>query len=115
MKQVCDHLKTLNSLCLVLGVDFRHITGEIHSTLNDPKETKDVSDNTIKNLASAVQSLREIKIHRIQRVCICISFIFFLAKKLFHFFLFFFTFLTLGILPASKSGKCPSGVVESDG
>ncbi|KAB1218943.1 65-kDa microtubule-associated protein 3 [Morella rubra] len=68
LKQVCDHLKTLNSLCLVLGVDFRHITGEIHSTLNDPKETKDVSDNTIKNLASAVQSLREIKIHRIQRL-----------------------------------------------
>ena len=73
LKQVSDHMNNLNSLCLVLGMDFRHIAGEIHSTLNDSKGTKDVSNHTIEKLAAAVQSLREVKIQRMQRVSTCIN------------------------------------------
>ncbi|KAF3961873.1 hypothetical protein ACB098_06G194100 [Castanea mollissima] len=68
LKQVQDHLNTLNSLCLVLGMDFRHIAGEIHSTLKETDGTRDISDHTIEKLAAAIQSLREIKIQRIQRL-----------------------------------------------
>lgn len=73
LKQVSDQLNTLNSLCLVLGMDFRHIAGEIHSTLNDSKGKKDVSNHTIEKLAAAVQSLREVKIQRMHRVSTCVN------------------------------------------
>ncbi|XP_059455931.1 65-kDa microtubule-associated protein 3-like [Corylus avellana] len=68
LKQVSNHLNTLNSVCSVLGMEFRHIAGEIHSTLNDSKGTKDISNHTIEKLAAAVQSLREVKIQRMQRL-----------------------------------------------
>ncbi|XP_023911377.1 65-kDa microtubule-associated protein 3 isoform X2 [Quercus suber] len=68
LKQVQDHLHTLNSLCLVLGMDFRHIAGEIHSTLKETDGTRDISDHTLEKLAAAIQSLREIKIQRMQRL-----------------------------------------------
>ncbi|XP_050249882.1 65-kDa microtubule-associated protein 3 [Quercus robur] len=68
LKQVQDHLNTLNSLCLVLGMDFRHIAGEIHSTLKETDGTRDISDHTLEKLAATIQSLREIKIQRMQRL-----------------------------------------------
>ncbi|GMY09376.1 65-kDa microtubule-associated protein 3 [Fagus crenata] len=67
-KQVLDHLNILKSLCLVLGMDFRHIAGGIHSTLNETEGTKDISNHTIEKLAAAIQSLREVKIQRMQRL-----------------------------------------------
>ena len=72
-KQVLDHLNILKSLCLVLGMDFRQIAGGIHSTLNETEGTKDISNHTIEKLAAAIQSLREVKIQRMQRVSTCIS------------------------------------------
>lgn len=74
LKQVQDHLNTLNSLCLVLGMDFRHIAGEIHSTLKETDGTRDISDHTLEKLAATIQSLREIKIQRMQRVSTSISY-----------------------------------------
>ncbi|XP_041021660.1 65-kDa microtubule-associated protein 3-like isoform X3 [Juglans microcarpa x Juglans regia] len=68
LKKVSDHLNTLNSLCSVLGMDLRHIAGEIHPSFNDSKGTKDVSNQTIENLAAAVQNLKEVKIQRTQRL-----------------------------------------------
>ncbi|XP_030928375.1 65-kDa microtubule-associated protein 3 [Quercus lobata] len=68
LKLVQDHLNTLNSLCLVLGMDFRHIAGEIHSTLKETDGTRDISDHTLEKLAATIQSLREIKIQRMQRL-----------------------------------------------
>ncbi|KAI4354899.1 hypothetical protein L6164_003723 [Bauhinia variegata] len=68
LKQVSDRLNTLQSLCLVLGVDFKHIIGGIHPYMVSSTRTKDVSDRTINNLTSEVQSLREVKIQRMQKL-----------------------------------------------
>lgn len=71
-KQVSDQLNTLNSLCSVLGLDVKDKICDICPTMVNSSLTKDVSDNTIKNLTSEIQSLREIKIHRMQKVIILV-------------------------------------------
>ncbi|KAJ1407225.1 Microtubule associated protein [Sesbania bispinosa] len=68
LKQVSDHLDTLNSLCSVLGLDFKDKVCEICPTMANSTIKKDVSDNTMKNLASEVQSLREVKTQRMQKI-----------------------------------------------
>ncbi|KAG4992790.1 hypothetical protein JHK87_026247 [Glycine soja] len=68
LKQVSDQLNALNSLCLVLGLDVKDKICEICPTMVNSTVTKDVSDNTIKNLTSEIQSLREVKIHRMQKL-----------------------------------------------
>lgn len=54
---------------MLLGVDFKGTISKIHPTLDDPKATKDVSNDTVEKLATTVQSLEEVKIQRIQKVC----------------------------------------------
>ncbi|XP_027338334.1 65-kDa microtubule-associated protein 3-like [Abrus precatorius] len=68
LKQVSDQLNTLNSLCLVLGLNFKDKICEICPTMTNSTVTKDVSDNTIKNWTSEIQSLREVKIQRMQKL-----------------------------------------------
>ncbi|CAA2988902.1 65-kDa microtubule-associated protein 3-like [Olea europaea var. sylvestris] len=68
LKQVLDHLNSLNSLCLVLGMDFKQTVSEVHPSLGDPEGSKNISHDTIQQLAAAIQKLREIKIQRMQRL-----------------------------------------------
>ncbi|PIA49952.1 hypothetical protein AQUCO_01300590v1 [Aquilegia coerulea] len=68
LKQVLDHLSTLNSLCLVLGEDFKHTIKEVHPSLDDSEGSKNISNETIDRLACAIQKLREVKIQRMQRL-----------------------------------------------
>ncbi|CAK9165217.1 unnamed protein product [Ilex paraguariensis] len=68
LKQVLDHLNTLESLCLVLGTDFKHTVSEIHPTLDGSSSTKNISVDTIERLAAAICSLKEVKIQRMQRL-----------------------------------------------
>ncbi|KAK2994287.1 hypothetical protein RJ640_024010 [Escallonia rubra] len=68
LKQVLDHLNTLNSLCVVLGMDFKHAIREIQPTLDDSSSTKNISSNTIGKLSAAISSLREVKIQRMERL-----------------------------------------------
>lgn len=63
-----DHLNTLNSLCLVLGMDFKHTVNEINPTLDNPSSTKSVSADTIGRLSAAISRLNEDKIQRMQKV-----------------------------------------------
>ncbi|PQQ06879.1 65-kDa microtubule-associated protein 4 [Prunus yedoensis var. nudiflora] len=63
---VMDHLNILNSLCLVLGMDFKHTIHEIHPTLDDSEGEKDVTNNTVDSLANLIQRLRKVKIQRWQ-------------------------------------------------
>lgn len=69
MKQVLDHLGTLNSLCSVLGMDFKHTVSEVDPSLGESEEIKNISNDTIQNLAAAIQRLQEVKLQRMQRVC----------------------------------------------
>ncbi|PRQ57651.1 putative microtubule-associated protein, MAP65/Ase1/PRC1 [Rosa chinensis] len=68
LKLIMDHMSMLNSLCLVLGMDFKHTIHEIHPTLDDLNGEKDVTNSTIEGLANSVQILREVKIQRWQRL-----------------------------------------------
>lgn len=68
LKQVMDHLNTLNSLCLVLGIDFRQTVHDVHPSLDETEGSKNISNDTIESLASAIQRLREVKIQRMQKV-----------------------------------------------
>lgn len=69
MKQVLDHLGTLNSLCSVLGMDFKHTVSEVDPSLGESEEIKNISNDTIQNLAAAIHRLQEVKLQRMQQVC----------------------------------------------
>uniref|UniRef100_A0A6M2F212 65-kDa microtubule-associated protein 3-like n=1 Tax=Populus davidiana TaxID=266767 RepID=A0A6M2F212_9ROSI len=68
MKQVQQHLDTLNALCLVLGMDFKHTASEVHTSFGHSGGSRDISNQTIQLLAAAIHKLREVKIHRMQRL-----------------------------------------------
>ncbi|OMO98059.1 Microtubule-associated protein, MAP65/Ase1/PRC1 [Corchorus olitorius] len=68
LKQVHDHLNTLNSLCLVMGMDFKLTVTAIHPSLGDSEVPRSISDNTIQQLAIVIKKLREVKIQRMQRL-----------------------------------------------
>ncbi|KAJ6764486.1 65-KDA MICROTUBULE-ASSOCIATED PROTEIN 3 [Salix koriyanagi] len=69
LKQVQQHLDTLNALCLVLGMDFKHTASEVHTSFGgDSGGPRDISNQTIQFLATAIHKLREVKIHRMQKL-----------------------------------------------
>ncbi|THU73448.1 hypothetical protein C4D60_Mb04t22950 [Musa balbisiana] len=68
LKQVMDHLSSLNALCSVLGVDFKETIREIHPSLDEAEVSKCVSNTTIERLATAIGRLREIKIERMKKL-----------------------------------------------
>ncbi|KAL9375830.1 hypothetical protein Peur_032709 [Populus x canadensis] len=68
MKQVQQHLDTLNALCLVLGMDFKHTVSEVHPSFGDSGGLRDISNLTIQHLATTIHKLREVKIQRMQKL-----------------------------------------------
>ncbi|THU65721.1 hypothetical protein C4D60_Mb05t06620 [Musa balbisiana] len=68
LKQVMEHLSTLNALCSVLGVDFKETVREIHPSLDESEVPKSVSNATIERLSIAIGRLREIKVERMQKL-----------------------------------------------
>ncbi|KAI3701039.1 hypothetical protein L2E82_45682 [Cichorium intybus] len=68
LKQVLDHLTTLDSLCVVLGMDFKSTISGIHPTLENPAGKKCISADTIQRLYNAVCKLNKDKIQRLQKV-----------------------------------------------
>ena len=75
VKQVQDHLNTLNSLCSVLGMDFKLTVSQIHPSFGNSEGSRSVSDDTIEQLTIAIQKLREVKIQRMQKVKNCFSYL----------------------------------------
>ncbi|KAJ8752928.1 hypothetical protein K2173_008663 [Erythroxylum novogranatense] len=68
LKQIQEHLDTLNSLCSVLGMDFKQTVTEIHPTYGVQEGFRNISNDAIQHLATAICKLREIKIHRMQKL-----------------------------------------------
>uniref|UniRef100_A0A0D3GAJ4 ATP synthase subunit beta n=1 Tax=Oryza barthii TaxID=65489 RepID=A0A0D3GAJ4_9ORYZ len=68
VKQVMEYLKTLHSLCVVLGVDFKKTISEIHPSLDEAEGPRNISNTTIEMLALAIQRLRETKMQRMQKL-----------------------------------------------
>ncbi|ONK73440.1 uncharacterized protein A4U43_C04F31510 [Asparagus officinalis] len=67
LKLVLDHLNTLDSLCAVLGVDFKQTVREIHPSL-DKTQGSNVGDEAIEDLASAIERFRAVKLQRMQKL-----------------------------------------------
>ncbi|KAI4351873.1 hypothetical protein L6164_006179 [Bauhinia variegata] len=68
LKQVQDHLYSLNALCLVLGLDFNLTVSEVHPSLGDSEGSRSLSNDTIQKLADAIQKLQEVKLQRMQKL-----------------------------------------------
>ncbi|KAI3508201.1 hypothetical protein L1887_23206 [Cichorium endivia] len=69
LKQVLDHMSSLNSLCSVLGMDFNQTIQEIHLSLSEgAKTSKSLTNDTISKLENTIQRLREVKIQRMQKI-----------------------------------------------
>ncbi|XP_059629457.1 65-kDa microtubule-associated protein 3-like [Cornus florida] len=68
LKQVLNHHNTLNSLCLVLGMDFKQTINEVHPSLGDSEGSKNISNDMIDQLATTIQRLRDVKVQRMQRL-----------------------------------------------
>ncbi|KAM7274086.1 hypothetical protein ACFE04_028750 [Oxalis oulophora] len=68
LKQIQDHLITLNSLSLVLGMDFQATVSDVHPSLLSAEGPRNISNETIQILATKVHKLREIKIQRMQKL-----------------------------------------------
>ena len=68
MKQIQDHLRTLESLCSVLGLNFRETVTKIHPSLVESEGSRSISNTTLDKLASSVNQWHETKIQRMQEV-----------------------------------------------
>ncbi|XP_027357305.1 65-kDa microtubule-associated protein 3 [Abrus precatorius] len=68
LKKVQEHLCTLNSLCSVLGLEFKQTVNGVHSGLGNSEGSKSVNNDTISQLDTAIQELRKVKLQRMQRL-----------------------------------------------
>ncbi|XP_076910157.1 65-kDa microtubule-associated protein 3-like [Bidens hawaiensis] len=67
INNVLDHMNTLNSLCVVLEMDFNQAVQEINPRLAETQRTKGLSNDAIGSLAAAIHKLHELKRERMQR------------------------------------------------
>ncbi|KAK1256766.1 65-kDa microtubule-associated protein 3 [Acorus gramineus] len=68
LNKVLGHLSSLNSLCLVLGMDFKCIVEEVHPSLGESDGSKNISNDTIERLGIVIERLQEIKMQRMQKL-----------------------------------------------
>jgi protein regulator of cytokinesis 1 len=68
LKKLQDNLYSLSSLCSVLGLDFKQTVSEVHPSLGNSEGSKSVNNDTINQLALAIQELRGVKLQRMQKV-----------------------------------------------
>lgn len=52
----------------MLGLDFKQTVSEIHPSLAEPEGSKDISNDTIEQLRTAIQRMQEVKKQRMQQV-----------------------------------------------
>ncbi|GFZ16420.1 microtubule-associated protein 65-9 [Actinidia rufa] len=68
LNHVLDLLKTVHSLCKVLGLDFEETVAKVHPSLGvDFEGKKSLTNKTIMGLTSTIQRLRNVKMKRVQR------------------------------------------------
>ncbi|XP_019088373.1 PREDICTED: 65-kDa microtubule-associated protein 9-like [Camelina sativa] len=68
VKQIQDHLRTLESLCSVLGLNFRDTVTKVHPSLVESEGSRSISNETLNKLASLVKQWHETKIQRMQEL-----------------------------------------------
>ncbi|KAK7314898.1 hypothetical protein VNO77_33428 [Canavalia gladiata] len=68
LKKVQEHLYTLNSLCSVLGLDFKQTVNGVRPRLGNSEGSKSVNNDTITQLTIAIEELRKVKLQRMQKL-----------------------------------------------
>ncbi|KAK8470380.1 hypothetical protein PHAVU_004G127100 [Phaseolus vulgaris] len=68
LKKVQEQMYTLNSLCSVLGLDFKQTVSGVHPSLGISEGPRSANSETINQLAIAIQELRKVKLQRMQRL-----------------------------------------------
>ncbi|XP_020264228.1 65-kDa microtubule-associated protein 1-like isoform X2 [Asparagus officinalis] len=70
LHKVLDFVSTVHDLCAVLGMDFYCTITEVHPTLDDSigVQFKSISNDTLSKLAQTVESLKEDKRMRLQKL-----------------------------------------------
>ncbi|WCJ22848.1 microtubule-associated protein 65-4 [Euphorbia peplus] len=68
LRKVIGLVDDLNSLCLVLGLEFHDLIQKIHPTFDETSSFNQLSDDTIMILHTTIESLRDVKIQRMQRL-----------------------------------------------
>lgn len=69
------HLTTINSLCVVLGIDYKQIIAEIDPTMDDFSVSKNISKDMIIKLSATINRLKDLKKQRLLRVSINVNLI----------------------------------------
>eukprot|EP01018_Ginkgo_biloba_P006073 Gb_25382 [translate_table: standard] len=70
LQKVIDHVNTIRGISAVLAFDFFKIITEVHPSLDDSvgNQSKSISNDTLSRLDRTVQSLKEEKQHRLQKL-----------------------------------------------
>ncbi|XP_049408245.1 65-kDa microtubule-associated protein 3 isoform X1 [Solanum stenotomum] len=68
LKLLVDNLTTINSLCVVLGVDYKQTIAEVDPTLDDSRVLKNISKDMIFKLSAMINRLEELKKQRLLRL-----------------------------------------------
>lgn len=70
LQKVFDYVNTVHALSSVMGLDFSKIVSEVHPSLDDSagNQSKSISNDTLVKLAKTVESLKEEKQRRLQKI-----------------------------------------------
>lgn len=67
-KQLLELLNVVNTLCLVLGMDYKSTICSVHPSLDGTIERRSISADTIQGLSAVIYRLKNVKLQRMQRV-----------------------------------------------
>ncbi|XP_009789952.1 65-kDa microtubule-associated protein 3 [Nicotiana sylvestris] len=68
LKLVLDHLTSINSLCVVLGIDYKQTIVDIDPTMDDFSVSKNISKDMIIKLSATINRLKDLKKQRLLRL-----------------------------------------------
>lgn len=66
--KVIEFVNTIHGLCSVLGLDFVRTVTDVHPSLDESEQSKSISNDTVDRLAATIQTLREEKKKRMQKL-----------------------------------------------
>lgn len=66
--KVIDFVNTIHELCSVLGLDFLRTVTDVHPSLDESEQSKSISNDTVNRLAATIETLREEKKKRMQKL-----------------------------------------------
>ena len=70
MNELLDLLNVVNALCLVLGMDFKSTICSVHPSLDNACKKKSISADTMQGLSAMIFRLKNVKLQRMQKVCL---------------------------------------------